>query len=271
MGIAPRVVADAAGASKTPGGNLVCDLDGVVYLGGEPIPGAGAALQAVERRGYRILFVTNNSTTHRVAVAGRISELSGYPARAAQVLTSGMVAASMLAGRVRRVLAVGEPGLADTLVESGYAVTGDWREAQAVVVGLDRSFDYQKLLDAVRAVRAGARLVATNLDPTYPTPEGLWPGGGAVVAAIATGAEVTPEVAGKPFAAMRDLVRAELGPGPTWVVGDRVDTDLELARGEGWGRILVLSGATPSADGIPPDDVPDVVLNSAAELDGYLR
>lgn len=249
----------------------MCDLDGVVYLGDTAIAGAGAALDTLERRGFRILLVTNNSTKSRDAVAARVATISGFRCEIGRVLSSGMAAATMLAGTVDAVLVVGEPGLTATMHEAGIATTDDWGSADAVVVGLDRDVTYEKLKRATQAVRGGARLVATNLDPTYPTPEGLWPGGGAIAAAIAVAAGVEPEVGGKPFPPMRALVRAAVGPGETWVVGDRVDTDLEMGKLEGWKRVLVLSGATPDADGLEAGDRPELVLPSIAELPAALE
>ena len=259
------VVAEGATTSKS--GNIVCDLDGVLYLEEQPIAGAGAALSALEGAGYRILLVTNNSTKTRATIAERVAAVTGYPARIDQVLSSAQAAATMLGG-VSAAYVVGEQGLWDTLADEGVPTTADWSSADAVVVGLDREVHYDALRDAVRAVRNGARLVATNLDPTYPTPDGLWPGGGAIAAAIATGSGVEPDTAGKPYPAMRGLVRGALGPGDTWVVGDQVDTDMEMARLEGWTRVLVLTGVTRVApDG---DRRPEVVVESIADLPALL-
>ena len=253
-----------------PIGNIVCDLDGVVYLGDEAIPGAGPALTTLEERGYRILLVTNNSTRRKSEVAARVTALSGYEATESSVLSSGMATARMLVGTVDRVFIVGEQGLTETMHDEGIETTNDWRKAGAVVVGLDRHVTYEALRRGTQAVRNGARLVATNLDPTYPTPEGFWPGGGAIVAAIATAAGVEPEVGGKPFPAMRKLIAQELGPGVTWVVGDRADTDLEIGKLEGWNRALVLSGATSADHGLTGIDVPELILGSIAELPGHV-
>lgn len=265
----PVVAPGALGAKSEPrgsSGNLVFDLDGVVYLGSTAIAGAGDALAELRERRYRLLFVTNNSTRSREQVAAHIAATCGFPADPADVLTSGMAAAELLAGRAKAVLTVGGAGLSVTMRAAGFRVTSEPHDADAVVVGLDRQFDYGKLRSAATAVRGGALLVATNVDPTYPTPEGLWPGGGAMVAAIATAAETTAEIAGKPYPTMRALVRSHLGAGPTWVIGDRVDTDLEMGRAEGWGRALVLSGATADAAGLAPADRPELVLDSIADL-----
>ena len=263
------VVAAGPAGTKTAG-NVVADLDGVLYLQDEPVAGAGAALTELERRGYRVVLVTNNSTRHRDRVAERVEELTGYRADPGRIVTSALATAVMLAGEVERAFVVGEPGLTRTLQDEGIGIAAAWQEADAVVVGLDRSIGYDRLRDAALAVRAGARFVATNTDPTYPTPAGLWPGGGALVAFIATATGAVAEVAGKPFEPTRRLVRALLGPGPTWVVGDRSDTDLEMGRLEGWNRALVLTGALTDDEGLSVEERPELVLASLAELPAAL-
>lgn len=263
---------EAGGVARSgaPAGNLVCDLDGVLYLGNQAISGAGEALIELESRGWRILLVTNNSTRTAAAAARKVAEVVGYPAEAGQVLGSGQATAALLAGQTEPVLVVGEDGLAATLRDGGLDVTGTWQEARIVVIGLDRSATYEVLSGAARAVRAGARFVATNVDPTYPTADGQVPGCGALAAFVAAAAGVAPEVAGKPHVPMRRLVRSALGPGPTYVVGDRVDTDLEMGRLERWQRVLVLSGVTADARGLTSDHRPELVLPSIADLPASL-
>ena len=256
-------------AVETPGGNpgtLVVDLDGVMYVGSEPVPGAAAALEKLQDAGWRVLFVTNNSTKERRVAAETIAERTGFPAHEDQVLTSGYSTARYLAGHVQRVFVVGAPGLAATLTAEGIEVVDTHEDAEAAVVGLDPELTYDKLVEATLAVRAGARLVATNSDATYPTPRGLYPGGGALVAALERATDAVAEVCGKPHEPMRKLVRAMVGLGPVVVVGDRPETDLALAGAEGWHRVLVLTGVTDEPSGVPEEYAPDLVLASIAEL-----
>ena len=117
---------------------------------------------------------------------------------------------------------------------------------------------------------AGARFVATNDDATYPTPEGLHPGGGSIVAALERASGRRAEVAGKPHTPMRDLVRELVGEGPVWMVGDKPETDLALGKGEGWTTVLVLSGVTGNDADVPDDLRPDAVLDSIADLPDLL-
>jgi 4-nitrophenyl phosphatase len=137
-------------------------------------------------------------------------------------------------------------------------------DADVVVVGFHRDFDYDRLRAAAGAVRRGARLLATNDDRTYPTPDGPVPGGGSILAAVAYAADVTPTVAGKPHAPMANLVRQRLGPEGV-VVGDRVDTDGLFAGVLGYRFALVLSGVTRPED-LPIEPPPDLVAPSLADL-----
>lgn len=251
-------------------GNIVCDLDGVVYVGATPVPGAAAALAELEGRGYRLIFATNAPIRTAGEVARHIRAVGGYAARAEQVITSAMAAADLLGPGGGPVLAVGESGLAATLAEAGLEITRDPDSARAVVVGLDRDLTFAHLAAATRAVLRGARFVACNRDPTYPTEAGLLPGGGAIAAAIEVASGRTAEVAGKPCAPMTRAIRRALGPGPTWVVGDRPETDLALGRDQGWTTVLVLSGVVTDPSTVPADLRPGLVLPSLSQLPALL-
>lgn len=224
--------------------DVICDLDGVLYKGDHPIAGASQALERLVAAGLRLTFVTNNSTRSQAHTAANITTITGVDVSPDQVVTSSMAAASMLTEADRPALVVGEEGVRAALLETGVPITDDSSVARSVVVGMYRDIGYGDIADAADAVRAGARFVATNNDPTYPTADRLLPGAGSVVAAIATAAGRSPEVAGKPHQAMRELLHSR-GVGPGWVVGDRLDTDIALADGnDEWTSILVLSGVT---------------------------
>jgi 4-nitrophenyl phosphatase len=155
-------------------------------------------------------------------------------------------------------MVLGSEGIIAALAEADIAVTDDPGQATALLVGLDWELTYDRLTRAADAVRAGARFIATNTDPTYPIADGLLPGGGACVAAVQVTTGVAPEIAGKPHPPMRALLRAK-GIGEAWVIGDRVDTDIALASAEDdWKSILVLTGVTApgeahGADHVVPD------------------
>jgi 4-nitrophenyl phosphatase len=247
-------------------GNVVCDIDGVIYRGSTPIEGAGDALRRLEAMGFAILFVTNNSTTTPHLVAQRISQMSGYEALAEQVLGSAEAAATILESDKPETMVVGGAGIEEALLARSIPMTDDPSVAGAVVVGLDRAFSYAKLDAAATAIRNGARFIATNTDITFPGADGIHPGAGAIVAAIEAASGVHPVVAGKPHSAIRALIRQRLRPGPVWVVGDRPDTDLALARAERWHAALVLTGIASSEDDVPKGLEPDLIVESIASL-----
>jgi 4-nitrophenyl phosphatase len=238
----------------------VLDLDGVVWLADEPIDGAAAAVAELRRRGEAIAFVTNNSAVPRSAVEDKLRGFGIEPLDG--VVTSAMAGATLVEPGETALLC-GGPGIAEELEARGVTVVRDG-DADAVVVGFHRDFDYERMRIAATAVRNGARLIATNDDATYPTPDGPIPGGGSILASIATASGVTPIVAGKPYPAMVDLVRARVGSAGIGV-GDRPDTDGRFARALGFEWGLVLSGVTRRVD-LPVDPRPDIVADDLADL-----
>jgi 4-nitrophenyl phosphatase len=227
------------------------------------VPGAATALRRLEDEGHQLLFVTNNATRSRRGIVEAIAAVTGFTPAADGIVSSSMAAAALLKGEVERVFVVGERGLIDTLAEVGISSVPA-PQADAVVVGLDRSLTYDKIRDASLAIRRGARFVATNRDSTYPTGEGLWPGGGAIVAALEAATDVTAELAGKPAEPIRRLIRARLESDDVWVVGDRADTDLAMGVTEGWKTVLVLTGVTTRAEEVEP--APWAVVDSVADV-----
>ncbi|MDQ1467010.1 MAG: hypothetical protein QOH10_1425, partial [Actinomycetota bacterium] len=206
----------------------------------------------------------------------------GVPADADDVLSSAMAAARMLAATLppgARVLACAGAGVREALDGAGLvAVDAGSAEARsigrhpvdAVVVGWHRDFDFDRLARAADAVRSGARFVATNLDPTYPSADGLLPGNGALVAAVATASGREPELAGKPSATMAALVASasvRIGSdGPGVMIGDRPSTDGALAATLGWPFALVLSGIAGAAgeESVPEPPPPFVAADLGA-------
>lgn len=250
---------------------MIVDLDGCVYRGDRLVPGSREALEAVKARGVEVLFLTNNSSKTSEEYCAKL-EAMGVRCRPEEVLTSGEATALHIlrdAGP-SRILAVTGEGFKEYCERVGHVVLPPerWREAEYVVVGLDRSLDYGKLRAAVRAVMEGARFVATNTDRTLPASDGFDPGAGAIVAAIreATGKE--PFVVGKPSKIIMEIGLERLGAkaGETLVVGDRVETDVMAGKAVGAATALVLSGATRREDlerldpGLRPDYVAENLL-----------
>ncbi len=238
----------------------VVDLDGVIWLGSEPIPGAAEAVKRLQAHGAEVLFVTNMS---RLTEAEQEAKLAAHGIDA----TGSVVTSAMAAGRMiepgERVLVVGGPGIDEAVARRGGTVV-ERAPADAVIAGIEPSFDYDDLGRAMTAVRAGARLIGTNHDPTYPTADGLRPGGGAIVAAIAAAAETEPIFAGKPHAGAVTLVRDRLGDRGL-MVGDRPDSDGLFATALGYEFGLVLSGVT-KRDDLPVEPTPAVVAEDLASL-----
>jgi 4-nitrophenyl phosphatase len=238
----------------------VLDLDGVVWLADEPIAGASEAVARLRARGERVLFATNNSYAPRAGTEAKLARF-GIPAEG-DVVSSAMAAAGLVEPG-ERVLVAGGPGIVEAVTARGAVPVRDG-DADVVVVGFHLDFDYERLRIAARAVDRGARLVGTNDDATYPTPEGPIPGGGSLLAAVAYATGVAPTVAGKPHGPMADLVRA-LGGDEGTMVGDRPETDGSFARRLGYRFALVLTGVT-SPDDLPVEPEPDEVADSLAAL-----
>jgi phosphoglycolate/pyridoxal phosphate phosphatase family enzyme len=298
---------NAPTADPSPGEGIrlvALDLDGVVYRGDRVLPGAREALEDVIARGLDLRYVSNNSTAHRETVSCRLVDM-GLPGGAERVFTSGYVAAKWLRGRLSEgthVMVMGEEGLLREMREAGFDAHhvgeegsaaespathpsgsgSQGTEAQAaghpaaVVVGMDRSLSFLTLARAQAAIRDGALFVATNPDPTFPTPDGLLPGAGALVAAVATAAEAEPIFMGKPGLALAEILASITGisAAQTLFVGDRLSTDIAMGREAGMSTLLVLTGVTGEADlkraGAEGKVLPNYVLTDLRKLPGLL-
>ena len=240
---------------------VLCDLDGVVWLAHQPIPGSVQAIASLREAGIRVVFVTNNSFStyeEQVAALGSI----GIPAEG-DIVTSAMSAATAMKSGWR-VLVCGGRGLIEEIGRVANDVVVAYNEPiaagdfDAVVVGFHREFNYQVLTDALTAVRGGAVLIGSNDDPTYPTPNGPIPGGGSILAAIEKASGVTPTVTGKPYGPMAKLVRelcGDVAPEEMVMIGDRSDTDGGFAKVLGARFAMVLSGVMDAADAVDADIV----------------
>jgi len=245
---------------------VLCDLDGVIYRGRSVLPGVPKALARLRDAGIDIFYITNNSTRTPEQGADKIRSLTGIETSDAQVLSSSLAAVSLLRAEDGPVLVVGEAGVSDAVARAGLEETDDPRLARSVLVGLARHIDYDLLGRAMIAIRSGARFVATNDDATFPTEDGFMPGAGAIVAAIARASSTEPVVAGKPHGPMRDLIRSR-GVGAAWVIGDRADTDIAIARDEpDWHSILVLTGVSDGYD-IEESGADHIVADFPAAVD----
>ena len=242
----------------------ILDLDGVIWLGPDVVPGVPEAVARLRDAGERVLFLTNNSSRPVSDVLEKLDGM-GMKATADEVATSALAAAAML-DEGSTALVCGGGGGEEALEERGVRQVSEG-DADAVVVGWFKEFDYDRLTAAFHAVSKGARLIGTNDDPTYPTPDGPIPGGGALLAAVSVAAGVDPEIAGKPHQPMADLVRERLGDDVegTILVGDRPSTDGAIAQRLGVKFALVMTGVSDHED-IPDDPPPDHVADDLPTL-----
>ncbi|HEV7210820.1 MAG TPA: HAD-IIA family hydrolase [Blastococcus sp.] len=247
------------------------DLDGVVYVGPDAVPGVPESLEQARAAGMRLGFVTNNAARTAEDVAAHLTEL-GVPAAADDVITSSQAAATVVAGRWApgaRVLPIGGPGVAAALRAAGLTVVERAEDQPvAVVQGYGREVGWEQLAEAVVAVRNGARHVATNTDATLPSPRGPLPGNGAMVDVVATITGQEPLVAGKPDPAMHAECVRRTGAHRPLVVGDRLDTDIEGAGRAGAASLLVLTGVTDPAALLAagPEQRPDLLAPDTGGL-----
>jgi glycerol-1-phosphatase len=247
------------------------DLDGVVYVGADAVRGVPEALARTRAAGMRLAFVTNNAARPPASVAEHLSSL-GIPAESAEVITSAQAAAHYLAERLpgsSAVLVVGTTGLVEALRERGLRpVFSADDEPAAVVQGYSPDLDWRQLAEGAVAIRRGVPWVATNLDPTVPSPRGPLPGNGSLVAALRHATGAMPVSTGKPDPTMHRESVERSGATRPIVVGDRLDTDIEGATAVGCASLLVLSGVTTAGELLtaPSGLRPDYVARDVAGL-----
>ena len=257
---------------------LLLDLDGVVYVGPDPVPHAVDALVAARAAGVATAYVTNNASRTPGVVAEHLRSF-GLQVDAHDVVTSAQAGAREVAARVpagSRVLVVGGPGVAEAVaarglvpvIRAGPAGAADPADVPAaVLMGYGPDVTWSDLAEAAYAVGAGAVFVATNTDLSIPTARGIAPGNGTLVAAVASATGRDPVVAGKPFAPLMDESVERLGARRPLIVGDRLDTDIEAGYRTGIPSLLVLTGVTDVDDllAAPPEQRPTYL---AADLRG---
>ncbi len=247
------------------------DLDGTVYLGDHLIPGADRALGALRAAGKRIAFISNKPLGRASEYAEKLRRL-GVPAADEEVINSPVALRLYLqqADLGRRVLVIGEEPVREELLRGGFELVEDPAQAEIVVVSWDRTVTYDRLNAALEALRAGARFVATNPDVTCPLPggrEALDAGSFIALLEAACGRRVEA-IAGKPSPLMLQVIMQRWGleAGDCLLLGDRLETDLELGRRAGTAVALVLTGVTTREHLGEWPAQPDYVLESVADL-----
>lgn len=249
----------------------IFDQDGTIYLGEQPLPGAAETIAALRAAGKRTIFLSNNPTKTREQYAAKLTRL-GIPTPIEDIVNSSFVLVQWLLREApaARLFVVGEEPLKSDLRAAGFVLSESAGEIDIVVASFDRTFDYRKLQIAFDAIRAGARLVATNPDRYCPVPGGGEPDCAAMIAAIeaCTGVRCDP-IVGKPSPIMVATITAMLGlpPERCIMVGDRLETDITMGIDAGMATCLVLTGDADRARLAASGLAPTLVLE---RIDGLL-
>ncbi len=254
---------------------LILDMDGVLWRGGELLPGVASAFEVAARRHLHVVIATNNATVTAASVVGRLAQ-AGVTFPPDGVITSAHAAAGYLLRTFDtpiRVFVIGESPLTEALQHAGCVTVPGLDHPQAVVVGMDRRLDWGKLTEATLAIRAGAAFVGTNPDRTFPSERGIGPGNGAILAALEASTGIAPTIVGKPephlfLEAARHLAT---DPARTLVVGDRLETDIVGGQGAGMPTALLLSGVTSRRQLEESPIRPDLVFEGLPDLEAWLK
>ena len=246
------------------------DLDGVIYRGEQVLDGAADFVDLLRSEGIPFLFLTNNSTRTPEQYAGRLRSM-GITAEPSEFYTSALATAEYLTRQAEpgsRILMIGMDGLRQALLDSGFELVHGFKEAQYCVVGYSNKLTYDDLKRATLAIRSGAVFIATNPDPTLPVEEGLIPGIGATLAALAAASDVKPTIIGKPHDTIVGLALERLGipAGVAGILGDRLDTDILGGQRAGLQTVLVLTGSNDESDLAASDVHPDMLVKDLTEL-----
>ncbi len=248
---------------------FLMDMDGTVYLGNRLLPGAKGFFRLLDRRGIPYLFFTNNCSRDRTLYREKLARM-GLEVASDRIITSGEATALYLATRTthRRLYVLGTPSLEAEFRAAGFALAEE--EVDAVVLGFDTTLTYAKLERACHLLRGGAAFVATHPDRVCPTERGPVPDCGAMAALLVKATGVRPVVVGKPSRLMVSMALRKLGRGyrarDVAMVGDRLYTDMRMARRAGLTAVLVLSGETRREALARTRDIPDYVFPSIREL-----
>ncbi|MFZ6020931.1 MAG: HAD-IIA family hydrolase [Chloroflexota bacterium] len=249
---------------------VILDMDGVLWRGKQPIGNLAAIFTKFQDLGIQYAFATNNATGSIGQYVEKLRSF-GVEVNPNQIINSPMAVAYYLKKLYPQggaVYLIGETGLIEALQEAGFYHSEDG--VLAVVAGLDRQFTYEKLRKASLLIQKGIPFIGTNPDKTFPSPEGLTPGAGSILAAIETASGVAPQIMGKPYPHLFQLALQQMGTQPeeTLVIGDRLDTDILGGKNAGCKTALVLTGVTTLAEAEQWQPRPDLIANSLSELVG---
>jgi len=252
---------------------LILDMDGVLWRDSVSIGDLPAIFSRIHERGLKVALASNNATR---TMEEHLEKLSGFGLTLEpwQIISSATATANALSKEFPNggpVFVVGENGIQRALEKRGFKVIVDPNDETkpiAVISSFDRSVTYSKLRRATLHIRAGAAFYATNPDKTFPTPEGLVPGAGAILASIEAATSADPVIIGKPKPAMMYMALEKLGtqPGETLVVGDRLETDIAAGQAAGCKTALVLSGVSTRKQADEWQPAPDIIVEDLGTL-----
>jgi 4-nitrophenyl phosphatase len=248
---------------------VIADMDGVLWRGDVPLPGMLDFFELLRARKLPFTLATNNSAKSPADYVAKLARMGAMNIREEQIITSGTASVSYMQSHYpagTRVYVLGGDGLRKILIDAGFTVSDDG--ADVVMVGFAPQLTYERLKKAALLIRAGADFIGTNADPSIPTPEGLAPGAGSIIAAVKTATDCEPVIIGKPHPPMFEAALHLLGTvsSETLMIGDRLTTDIEGAQRVGLRTALVLSGATTREILAASDVQPDGVFEDLAEL-----
>ncbi|GAP11057.1 predicted sugar phosphatases of the HAD superfamily [Bellilinea caldifistulae] len=249
---------------------LILDMDGVLWRGKQPIGDLARIFERIQNLGLKYTFATNNATGSIGQYVDKLRSF-GVDVQPQQIINSPIAVAhylKQLHPEGGAVYLIGETGLIEALEQAGFHHAEDG--VVAVVAGLDRQFTYEKLRKASLLIQKGIPFIGTNPDKTFPSPEGLTPGAGSILAAIETASGTPPQIMGKPYPHLFQLALQRMGTQPheTLVIGDRLDTDILGGMNAGCKTALVLSGVTGLAEAEQFQPKPDWIASSLGELVG---
>lgn len=249
---------------------VLLDMDGVLYVGDQPLPGVQELLAYLDATGRKWLCVTNNSSRTSQTFSDKLAAM-GITVDPVHILGSAEATANWLAEQSpngAKVIMMGEASLRGALQAKGFELVDDPFEAQIAVASIYYALNYDVLTRLTLAIRNGARFVATNPDATLPTERGQVPGTGSLVALLTVSGGRTPEYVGKPYPGMYEqaIRRVDGAAETTLMVGDRYETDIEGAARLGMPTAGVLTGVTTRAEYLAANPSPDFVVEGLPEL-----
>ena len=253
---------------------VISDMDGVLWRGMQPLPGLHDFFAYMSGKNIGFVLATNNSSKTQMNYVEKLSTLGVNGVQPAHIVTSGTATVSYLRRKFRpgtRLFVVGGAGLKQILTKAGFSLVED--DADLVVCGIDTDLTYEKLSRATLLIRGGAGFIGTNPDTSFPSPEGLVPGAGSILALLEAASGQRPIVIGKPSRGMFEAALRQLKAAPeeTLMIGDRIETDIEGAQALGIKTALVMSGVEDETSLRASQTKPDCVFEGLPDLIAALK